>query len=627
MTPLHQQALALARAGYKVFPCLPDSKVPRFLGGFHGATADLGWIDAHWTAHPTDNVAFCPEDMGLAVIDLDPGGAESWVALLAENGQHEPTYEVETPRGGRHLVFAGSLPSTVGQLGVHVDTRGAGGYVLVPPSIVNGKPYRVLNDREIAPLPDWIGHRLTAGRQRVRAAHAELDTPSSLQRARGLVASAIRRGRVAIEGCGGDNLTYQLAAELLNLGVSVETAHRLLLEEWNTLCRPPWETEDLLAKIQNAAEYAQNEQGAWAVGDPREAFGNTETFRLAMAENQKKRSRFHLRDEDEQEQGKATAWLIPELIEEASTVLLVGPTQSYKSFLALDIALAIGTGKPSFGANPVQGITIYAALEGLANIEKKRRRAWRVAHQIEGKIDNFYTMVAPAIGFPGEMEEFGNEIKATLAGRPLKLIVIDTLSKSLAGLNENDSRDAGAFVKFCDSLVENFACSVVAIHHTGKERDRGARGSSAFHAGFDTVLEVRKIDGEAKAVEVWVRKHKDAEERSTPWTFKGRTVGQSLVFEPTTAAEHRSAVDDAEPFSTSRIYRVLSSKSARSRSTALTTTELCVGLNGAEAIGNEAMARTLGKLGKSTLRAYCEADEDGVLWWFLPSTTEEAMNG
>ena len=160
MTPLHAQARALASCGVPVFPCVPDTKRPLVDGAYQVASTNLSQVDAWWAEYPDANVAIYPDGAGWCVVDLDPGGEAAWVALLAEHGDHTPTYMVSTPREGTHLYFAGSLPSTVGRvrsgLAPHVDTRGVGGYVLVPPSVVGGKPYRVLHDRDIVQCPGWM---------------------------------------------------------------------------------------------------------------------------------------------------------------------------------------------------------------------------------------------------------------------------------------------------------------------------------------------------------------------------------------------------------------------------------------------------------------------------------------
>ena len=97
----------------------------------------------------------------MLIVDIDPksGGNETWAALEAKLGKVPPTLEVRTPSGGRHLYFRGIGPSTAKKLGAGIDTRGIGGYALLPPSSVNGRHYTWL-EGPISPLPEWIAEIL-----------------------------------------------------------------------------------------------------------------------------------------------------------------------------------------------------------------------------------------------------------------------------------------------------------------------------------------------------------------------------------------------------------------------------------------------------------------------------------
>ncbi len=276
--------------------------------------------------------------------------------------------------------------------------------------------------------------------------------------------------------------------------------------------------------------------------------------------------------------------------------------------MALDIALGIASGTETFGTIPEPGPTFYAALEGKTNIKRARRRAWKLGRNLETKINDFYVMTAPMVAVDGEAQEFGEQIAATCAGRKPKLIVLDTLSKIMAGLNENDAGDAGRLIRFCDSLVEEFGCSVLVIHHTGKDTARGSRGSSAFHAGFDTVIDV-SAKRENKAVSVVVKKHKDAEEREQPWTFKGRVIGPSLVFFPTSAEEHGTLTAEDDPIAPAVIGGALRTLKAIGLEHGVTTNVLASQLT--TPVENEspedrsakitALSRKLGGLSKTKL--------------------------
>src|ERR1700688_67028 len=217
-----EAAMDYAERGIPIFPCRPDSKAPACLHGHKDASRDPDQIRAWWAECPEYNIGLCPEDAGWCVIDIDPG---------AEFQEFPETYEVRTPRGGAHLYYKGSLPPTAGKLAEHVDTRGRTSYVLVPPSVVNGKPYEVLHDREIETLPPEIAARLADANKPVAATYEGLDTSTNVTREQTLLADCVLRGDVAISGRGGNNRSYRLAAEIQALGISQETCLLLLTSE------------------------------------------------------------------------------------------------------------------------------------------------------------------------------------------------------------------------------------------------------------------------------------------------------------------------------------------------------------------------------------------------------------
>jgi hypothetical protein len=71
-----------------------------------------------------------------------------------------------------------------------------------------------------------------------------------------------------------------------------------------------------------------------------------------------------------------------------------------------------------------------------------------------------------------------------------EFIVIDTLSRALAGGEENSSVDMGALVNHLDEIRKGTRAHVMVIHHTGKNLARGARGHSLLRAATDTEIEV-----------------------------------------------------------------------------------------------------------------------------------------
>jgi hypothetical protein len=138
---LHNAALAYAAKGYRVVPCIPNTKIPAIKDNLNQATTASAQIDQWWNWWPEANIAVIPPK-GISIIDIDVksgDGLAEWKAL----GGKIDTYTVITPSGGLHLYYAGDMPSSNGKIGRFIDVRGSDGrfFIMVPPSIVNGKEY------------------------------------------------------------------------------------------------------------------------------------------------------------------------------------------------------------------------------------------------------------------------------------------------------------------------------------------------------------------------------------------------------------------------------------------------------------------------------------------------------
>lgn len=136
-------ALWYAEQGLHVFPLQPGSKVPMpRSNGCKDATLDPDRIRTWWARTPGANIGIATGHL-VDVIDIDgPVGVGTWAGLLAEpDGLPPVAGTVNTPRpGGTHLYVAASGRGNKAGLFPGVDYRGAGGYVVAPPSIITGGP-------------------------------------------------------------------------------------------------------------------------------------------------------------------------------------------------------------------------------------------------------------------------------------------------------------------------------------------------------------------------------------------------------------------------------------------------------------------------------------------------------
>jgi hypothetical protein len=151
-------ALRYAELGYRVFPCAPSGKAPLTEHGFHDAMSDAEQIKRWWTQHPQANIGIPTE--GLLVIDIDgdgnpwPGDPER-AADLAGAGA-----VALTPRGGRHYLFrrpgGKAWKCSTGKLAASVDVRTDGGYIVVPPSVLEARAYRWAPGLELDEPPECL---------------------------------------------------------------------------------------------------------------------------------------------------------------------------------------------------------------------------------------------------------------------------------------------------------------------------------------------------------------------------------------------------------------------------------------------------------------------------------------
>jgi hypothetical protein len=139
------RALAYAAAGTPVFPCLPRGKSPLTAHGFHDATTDPDRIRAWWSLTPLANIAAPTGHPGFDVLEVDVRvDGSGWAAFRQARtaGLLEGWVRaVRTPSGGLHLHFPGTEQRSGSVRGQHLDFRGRGGYVLLPPSFVRSADY------------------------------------------------------------------------------------------------------------------------------------------------------------------------------------------------------------------------------------------------------------------------------------------------------------------------------------------------------------------------------------------------------------------------------------------------------------------------------------------------------
>lgn len=169
MNEFHAAALAYASAGIWPFPVKPRDKRPASPNGFKDATLDPAALAAFWTRWPQANVGIDLERSGLIALDLDgPEAVEPFKALELPRTR---TVTTGRPEGGTHHWYRPppGVTITTTILAPKLDLRGAGAYVVAPPSIHPSGSRYVSNGEAIVTLAEAEAERIAEAAR----AHAE----------------------------------------------------------------------------------------------------------------------------------------------------------------------------------------------------------------------------------------------------------------------------------------------------------------------------------------------------------------------------------------------------------------------------------------------------------------------
>lgn len=210
-------------------------------------------------------------------------------------------------------------------------------------------------------------------------------------------------------------------------------------------------------------------------------------------------------------QDEPVEWLIQGVIPKGSFTALYGPPGSFKSFIALDIAEAIATGRTWMGKEVKQtGAVLYLAGEGFGGIGA-RIKACKMHHQTEDGAPIY--IVRHQLNLRSSAEDFNALMMAVVTlveqtGMEFSLAIVDTLARAFGGGNENSSEDMGAFITAMGKVQEFLNCALMVLHHSGKDAAKGLRGHSSLLGAVDTELELLRFDEQMKGV-LTISKQKD----------------------------------------------------------------------------------------------------------------------
>jgi hypothetical protein len=504
-------ALAYAQRGWHVLPLEPKAKVP--LGrlvprGLHDASTDAETIRTWWAAFPEANVGIALAPSGLVAVDIDPrnGGTETFEQLQAAHGSLRSDVMAFTGGGGEHHVFLvppNAQISLPGSLGPGIDLK-ANGYIVAEPSIhPSGKQYgweassSPLDGVVPSPLPDWL-----------RSLRVTLQMPPMRPGDLAVDAQQASDAREALYCLNADDYdTWVRAGMSLH---STRWGHPAFAMwcSWSqqsdkfdsTACRKKWQSFTLDQErgdigLTLAWVFGQAQASGWR--NPRAALA-TVTSPLP--------SNLLLNLEQLQKASASITWLVKGVVPADSIGLLFGGSGTFKSFIALDMALHVAHGMRWLGRKTTKGAVIFIAAEGGAGLWR-RIEAWHKQRGLSWQGIEFY-VVPVAVALLTDAKSIVSAAQSV--GVKPALVTVDTLAQTFDG-EENSASDMSAYLRALNnSFRVLWQCVVMVIHHSGHQATERPRGSSAIRGNVDFLLGVFREEAQMIA-NLECHKQKDGE--------------------------------------------------------------------------------------------------------------------
>lgn len=484
-----KQALQYLERGWSIVPCSPNTKVARIKWAQYQERLPEKTSVETWFANEKNNIALITGKLsGIVVVDIDPrhGG---------KLDGHDNTLTVSTPSGGWHLYYQHpgfDIPNSAGLHGPGVDVRGDGGYVVMPPSVINGIWYKPTINCDIRPLPQRF---LKPPPQPEATTQRQINNRTPVLE---LVTNGV------VEG-GRNNAIAKIAGHYARKDMSIDIALLSIqaLNRSGETIKPPLDSAEVEVTVRSVyaghkrrnkvEEYREIQLEGKTTGD-----FDVVPYAQYMADNAPSEAQ----------------WLLPGWLLRETIALLVAPPESYKTWLEFDMAVAIA-GRLPFLNNVMPDVTGPVLIiqqedhpgqnvERISTIQHIREDIPKPKFYDDGTIEIVFPTDLPILFHPDAKLRFGNPKCMVALDRMLDqyrpaLVVIDPL---YSAIKKTDDYMAGAVqdMMILKQWREAYNTSFLIGHHTAKSanktrgRDR-MWGSQLLNGFLEQHIHLWKLEG------------------------------------------------------------------------------------------------------------------------------------
>ena len=486
-----EAALDYAAAGFAVIPVKRSDKAPYTPHGLKDASKDPDIISGWWKQWPDANVAIAcgAVSNNIVVIDVDnkpdqgKNGMRSIDIWQAEHGDFPETVVAHTGSGGKHYYFRVQDPKAfknrVDAIPA-VDIRGDGAYVVAYPSEhENGKMYTWRHGVSITD-PDEIAE--------ANESVLELLNMNSREGAAQKQHTAAKRQHVKNAKAGNRNDTvFRYAASQCGLDVPIEVC-MTAVRELNKDFEPPLDDHELEKTVRSAYSYEPNEKTIYgnAPEEP-EVDENGEFIRKLPEE---------LTPEFLLNPPPKKRPIITNYLREGEAMLLSGNPKAGKSFLIVQLAIAVATGGKWIGMTCQKKPVLYIDAELSPEMTAERIRDIREKMLVSYLPEDLHVINTKKADVT--LKDVADDFEHGL--RHEELVIIDPLYMFLS----SDENDNSQMKKEMEQIkrISATGTAVVVVHHMSKGIQSGklsidrASGAGVLGRFFDSILTLNLLNKE-----------------------------------------------------------------------------------------------------------------------------------
>src|SRR5499433_1440081 len=247
------------------------------------------------------------------------------------------------------------------------------------------------------------------------------------------------------------------------------------------------------------------------------------------------------------EEAPAMRWLVTQLWSQHAVGIIGGEPKCCKSFLALDLAVAVAGGLPCLRrfAVPHPGRVLLYAAEDAHPIVRRRLEGIATAAGVSLRDLDIQVITAPSLRLDLAADRVS--LQEAVARLQPRLLILDPFVR-LHRIDENASGEVAPLLAYLRELQRRYALAVLVVHHAkkGAAHARGGqalRGSSEFHAWGDSNLYLRR-QGDDLTLTIEHRAAPSLKPMKVELVEAGEALALQLVERSETEAPAPSSLDE-----------------------------------------------------------------------------------